>query len=105
MLQMGVNPAVISASCSTMILYTCFTSTASYATFGLLQWDYAFVCTFIGLFSSLIGQYAVAYLLNRYGRQSIIAFSVGCAVLFSAILMTAESLMSVKEGAVKMDSN
>jgi uncharacterized membrane protein YfcA len=99
MLQMGVNPVVGSATCATMILYTCFTATASFATFGLLQWDYALVCTLLGLLSSLIGQYAVAYLLNRYRRHSAIAFSVGCAVLFSAILMTVESLICMEKDA------
>jgi len=94
MLQMGVHPAVAAASTATMILFTCFTATTSFVVFGLLQWDYAVICTIVGFFTTLVGQYGLAYLMKRYQRNSYIAFSVGFVVLISAFLMTIQSIIS-----------
>lgn len=99
MLQMGVHPAVAAASTATMILFTCFTATTSFVVFGLLQWDYAFVCTIVGFITTLIGQYGLSYLMKKYQRNSYIAFSVGFVVLISAFLMTIQSLISMAESA------
>jgi uncharacterized membrane protein YfcA len=94
MLEMGVHPAVAAASTATMILFTCFTATTSFVVFGLLQWDYAAICTIVGFFTTLVGQYGLAYLMKRYQRNSYIAFSVGFVVLISAFLMTIQSIIS-----------
>jgi uncharacterized membrane protein YfcA len=94
MLQMGVHPAVAAASTATMILFTCFTATTSFVVFGLLQWDYAVLCTIVGFVTTLVGQYGLAYLMKKYQRNSYIAFSVGFVVLLSAFLMTIQSIIS-----------
>jgi uncharacterized membrane protein YfcA len=97
MLQMGVHPAVSSASSACMILFTSFTATTSFVVFGLLVWDYAFVCLTIGLVATFVGQIGLGYLMRRYQRNSYIAFSIGSVVLLSAMLMTIQSLVSMAE--------
>ena len=95
---MGVHPKVASASSACMILFTSFTATTSYIVFGLLIPEYALVCFIIGFLSTIVGQKLIFYLMNRYQRNSLIAFSVGFVVLLSAISMTAESILSGTAG-------
>ncbi len=99
MLAMGVHPAVSSASAACMILFTSFTATTSFLVFGLLIPDYSVICFIIGFVTTLIGQVAMGYLMKKAGgRNSYIAFSIGGAVLVSAILMTIQSLLSIAAG-------
>ena len=98
MLTMGVHPAVSSASSACMILFTSFTATTSFVVFGLLLWDYATVCLFIGFCATFVGQLGLSYLMKRYQRNSYIVFSIGSVVLLSALLMTIQSLISIAEG-------
>jgi len=98
MLAMGVHPKVSSASSATMIFFTSFTATTSFIVFGLLVPDYAFVCLFIGFTATYVGQIVLYYLMNKYQRNSYIAFSIGGVVLLSAFLMTIESMVSLAEG-------
>lgn len=98
MLAMGVHPKVSSASSATMIFFTSFTATTSFIVFGLLVPDYAFVCLFIGFTATYVGQIVLYYLMNKYKRNSYIAFSIGGVVLLSACLMTIQSMVSLAEG-------
>jgi uncharacterized membrane protein YfcA len=97
MLAMGVHPAVSSASSACMILFTSFTAATSFVVFGLLIWDYAFICLFIGFVATVAGQLCLSYLMKRAQRNSYIAFSIGGVVLLSALLMTIQSLVSLAE--------
>lgn len=98
MLAMGVHPAVSSASSACMILFTSFTATTSFVVFGLLVWDYAYVCMAIGFVATFAGQVGLSYLMRRAQRNSYIAFSIGAVVLLSAFLMTIQSLLSMAAG-------
>jgi len=98
MLAMGVHPKVSSASSACMILFTSFTATTSFMVFGLLIPDYAVVCLVIGFCATLLGQIGLFYLMQKYQRNSYIAFSIGGIVLLSAFLMTIQSLISLAEG-------
>jgi len=98
MLAMGVHPKVSSASSACMIFFTSFTATTSFIVFGLLVPDYAFVCLFIGFTATFVGQIVLFYLMNKYQRNSYIAFSIGGVVLLSACLMTIQSMVSLAEG-------
>jgi uncharacterized membrane protein YfcA len=97
MLAMGVHPKVSSASSAVMILFTSFTATSSFIAFGLLIYDYAFICLLVGYFATYVGQVALYYLMSKYERNSYIAFSIGGVVLLSALLMTVQSLVSLAE--------
>jgi len=98
MLAMGVHPKVSSASSACMIFFTSFTATTSFIVFGLLVPDYAFVSLFIGFTATYVGQIVLFYLMNKYQRNSYIAFSIGGVVLLSACLMTIQSMVSLAEG-------
>lgn len=98
MLAMGVHPAVSSASSACMILFTSFTATTSYVVFGLLVPDYAVVCLLIGFIATFGGQICLTYLMKKFQRNSLIAFSIGAVVLLSAFLMSIQSLLSMAAG-------
>jgi uncharacterized membrane protein YfcA len=99
MLAMGVHPAVSSATAACMILYTSFTATTSFIVFGRLVHDYAIPCFMLGIVATCVGQSAVAMVMRKCQRNSLIAFSIGSVVLLSAILMTAQSVLSMRSGA------
>ena len=98
MLAMGVHPAVSSASSACMILFTSFTATTSYVVFGLLIPDYAVICLLIGFIATFGGQICLTYLMKKFQRNSLIAFSIGAVVLLSAFLMSIQSLLSMAAG-------
>jgi len=98
MLAMGVHPKVSSASSACMILFTSFTATTSFMVFGLLIQDYAIVCLIVGFIATYLGQIILYYFMNKYQRNSYIAFSIGGVVLLSAFLMTIQSLVTIAEG-------
>lgn len=98
MLAMGVHPAVSSASSACMILFTSFTATTSFLVFGLLLPDYAFTCIALGFVATYAGQVGLTYLMNKAGRNSYIAFSIGVVVALSAVLMTIQSLLAMAAG-------
>jgi uncharacterized membrane protein YfcA len=97
MLAMGVHPKVSSASSACMILFTSFTATTSFVVFGLLDMDYAVICMTLGFVATLVGQIGLFYLMEKFQRNSYIAFSIGGIVLLSAVLMTIQSLISIAD--------
>lgn len=105
MLAMGVHPSVSSATTACMILYTSFTATSSFAVFGLLNYDYAAAYVTMGFTATLLGQLLMSYLLRRYQRHSLIAFSVGIVIAIATVCMTVESIVSLKTGGSQENRN
>ena len=97
MLAMGVHPKVSSATNAVMILFTSFPVTTSFIVFGLLDMEYAGVCLVLGFFATLVGQWGLFFLMQKYQRNSFIAFSIGGIVLLSAFLMTIQSLLAMAD--------
>jgi uncharacterized membrane protein YfcA len=97
MLAMGVHPKVSSASSACMILFTSFSATTSFLVFGLLDMEYGLICMILGFVATLAGQIGLFYLMEKFQRNSYIAFSIGGIVLLSAFLMTVQSLLSMSE--------
>jgi len=95
MIAMGVNPSVSSATTAVMILFTSFTATTSFVIFGLLDYSYAFFCITLGFFATLLGQWIMSFLLQKFKRQSFIVFVIGFVVAISCFLMTVESVLSL----------
>ena len=93
MLAMGVNAKVSSATSACMILFTSSTTTISFTVFGLLKYDYAMACLFIGFFFTLLVHILVGKKFTH--KDSYIAFSIGGVVLLSAILMGIQSIITV----------
>ena len=97
MLAMGVHPKVSSASSACMILFTSFSATTSFVVFGLLDMEYGLICMILGFVATLAGQIGLFYLMEKFQRNSYIAFSIGGIVLLSAFLMTVQSLLTMAE--------
>lgn len=96
MLALGVHPSVASATSACMIFFTSSTSTVSYAIFGNLIYDYAFMCFIMGLLSTFAGQTIMSELMRRYHqRHSYIAYSIAFVVGISTIAITIESVMAI----------
>ena len=93
MLAMGVNAKVSSATSACMILFTSSTTTISFTVFGLLQFDYAMACLFVGFFFTLLVHILIGKKFTH--KDSYIAFSIGGVVLLSAILMGIQSIITV----------
>jgi uncharacterized membrane protein YfcA len=95
---MGVHPSVASATSATMILFTSLTASTSYALFGILIWQYAWVCLIFGFLATFLGQILLSFLMKLHARNSYIAFCVGAVVLISALLMTVQSIIAIVSG-------
>jgi uncharacterized membrane protein YfcA len=97
MLAMGVHPKVLSATNAVMILFTSFPVMTSFIVFGFLDMEYAGVCLVLGFVATLVGQWGLFYLMQKYQRNSYIAFSIGGIELLSAFLMTIQSLLGMAD--------
>lgn len=95
MLQMGVHPMVASATVAVMIMFTSVAATTMFIAFGTLIWDYAWYFFILGLFTTVIGQFGVSYLVDKYKRYSYISISIGAVVALSTILMAVQSVFSL----------
>lgn len=78
-----------------MVLYTSFMAMVSFMVLGLLAQDYAGFCLAIGFASTIVGQTVMAILMERYKRNSYIAYSIGIVVGLSAIAMSIESVIAI----------
>ena len=63
--------------------------------FGLLIHDYASFCLIVGFFSTLVGQTVMTALMQRYQRNSYIAYSIGGVVALSAFAMGIASVLAL----------
>ena len=105
LLHLGTHPAVASSTSSAMVFMTSLVSSSTYFVFGLILTDFAIVGFFVGLVSSYIGQLlmirarqAQSASGKKFERNSYIAFVIGGIVMCSAILMTIQYVLSIREG-------
>jgi uncharacterized membrane protein YfcA len=98
MLEMGILPAVQSATTSFMILFTSSSTTLQFAINGQFpgtkQIDYALWFAFVGFLGGLTGQKVVALLVKRFKRESIIIFIMSATIGLSALAMGLVGLQS-----------
>lgn len=100
MLAMGVHPAVVTATSSTMVFFTAALSASSFAIFNLILWDYAAVCIVMGFFASLVGNGIMSKARHvndgpNFERNSIIAYWIGGVIMLSALMMTMEYVLHI----------
>ena len=95
MLQMGVHPLVASATCAVMIMFTSVAATTMFMAFGTLTWDYGLFLFVIGFITTVIGQFGVSYLVQKYQRVSLVSLSIGAVVAISTVLMGLQSIFSL----------
>ena len=102
MLTMGVHPNVVTATTSGLMFFSTSLSTASFAVFNLVLWDFAIVCFIIGFFASLVGN-AIIRRAKRGGqvnganfeRNSLVAYMIGGVIMLSALLMTMQYVLQI----------
>jgi uncharacterized membrane protein YfcA len=91
MLEMGILPEVSAATAAFMIFFTSLTATITYASFGLVKWDWAGLFFVLGFVFTSIGQEMVIHYIASTGRKSVIVFIIAIIVGLSAVLMGYES--------------
>ncbi|KAF4319565.1 hypothetical protein BBO99_00004644 [Phytophthora kernoviae] len=91
MLEMGILPAVQSATANFMVLFTSSSTTLQFAINGqfpgVLQYDYIAWFAFVGCLGGFCGQKVVAYLVKKYKRQSIMVYILAATIGLSAAAM------------------
>jgi len=97
MLEMGVPPAVSSATAAAMILYTSAAACLSYTIFGMLDMTYGpwFFC--LGFVFTALGQSVVGRWVKKSERQSPIIFSIGAVLALSSVLVSINGTVRVVE--------
>ena len=68
--------------------------------FGLLKVDYAACAFTLGVLSSIIGQYFIKAIMQRYKRNSAIIFLIGGVVAVSAVFMSVEGITKITEDGI-----
>jgi len=94
MLEMGVLPAVSSATAAFMILFTTASAASTYVVFGMLKYDYATPLFFVGFICTYLGQKVVDYLVKKYNNSSYIIFSIATVITLSCLLMGYQGIKS-----------
>ncbi|GAB4818572.1 hypothetical protein N2152v2_005618 [Parachlorella kessleri] len=98
MLELGVNPAVASATSATMILFTSAAASVASASFGAVQWDYAAALFSCALLSTAIGQLATKHLVRQLGgRSSVIVYAMAAVLGASAVVLGVQGGMVTSE--------
>lgn len=97
MLAMGVHPLVASGTTAVMIMFTSVAATTMFVAFGTMTWDYAIFLAIIGLFSTVVGQFGVSYLVDYYKRYSLVTLSIALVVGISTILLSIQSIFTLIE--------
>lgn len=105
MLEMGVHPAVSSATSACMILFTSFTACTSYWMFGLLEESYLPCMVTLGLCATLVGQLGINEVVKRTGRSSYIILSIGSVVGLSAVMMGAQTFFAMAMGKEEQEAS
>ncbi|KAJ4976051.1 hypothetical protein NE237_001157 [Protea cynaroides] len=95
LLQVGIPPEVTAATCSFMVLFSSSMSAVQYLLLGIKHIDAALIFTLICFVASLVGLVIVQTAIVRYGRASLIVFSVAIVMALSTILMTSFGAVDV----------
>ena len=51
----------------------------------------------LGLLATVVGQFGVSYLVQKYKRVSLVSLSIGAVVAISTVLMALQSVFSLIE--------
>ncbi|KAG4971587.1 hypothetical protein JHK82_037254 [Glycine max] len=95
LLQVGVTPEVTAATCSFMVLFSATMSGLQYLLLGMEHVQAALVLAIMCFVASLLGLLVVQRAIRKYGRASIIVFSVSIVMFISNVLMTSFGAIKV----------
>ncbi|KAL4201761.1 hypothetical protein AMTRI_Chr02g217710 [Amborella trichopoda] len=85
LLQIGISLQVTAATCSFMVLFSSSMLAVLYLLLGLQPLDHALCFAAMCFFSSLLGLLLVQSAIQKYGRVSLIIFSVGTGMAISTL--------------------
>merc|ERR1712039_796441 len=91
MVEMGVNPLVVAATASTMILFTTSAACASFQVFGLLEPSYGVVYFLLGFICTAIGQESISAWMKAARRQSPPVVSIGLVMALSTVMVVLQA--------------
>lgn len=91
MLEMGIIPAVASATAAAMILFTAAAASISFIVFGLVHPTYGVLFFTLGLSCTALGQCLVGA-CARHDRPSHIVLSIGFVILLSSLLIAVDTV-------------
>ncbi|XP_058771672.1 sulfite exporter TauE/SafE family protein 5-like [Vicia villosa] len=97
LLQVGIAPEVTAATCSFMVFFSSTMSALQYLLLGMEHVETALILAIMCFFASLIGLLVVQKVIGKYGRPSIIVFSVSIVMSLSVVLMTSFGAIKVWE--------
>ncbi|MCO5556891.1 hypothetical protein L7F22_010445 [Adiantum nelumboides] len=102
LLETGMHPQVTAATCSFMVFFSSSLSVIQFWLLGRIPEKYALTSSAISLVFSFIGLQLVHTIIVKYGRVSLIVFSVSIVMGISAALMaffgTWEVLDQIEQG-------
>ncbi|CAK8530409.1 unnamed protein product [Lathyrus sativus] len=97
LLQVGIAPEVTAATCSFMVFFSSTMSALQYLLLGMEHVETALILAVMCFVASLIGLLVVQKVIGKYGRPSIIVFSVSIVMSLSVVLMTSFGAIKVWE--------
>ncbi|WVY92970.1 hypothetical protein V8G54_032058 [Vigna mungo] len=95
LLQVGIKPEITAATCSFMVLFSATMSALQYLLLGMEHVEAALILAIMCFVASLLGLLVVQRAIRKYGRASIIVFSVSIVMFVSNVLMTSFGAIKV----------
>ncbi|MED6144367.1 hypothetical protein PIB30_015150 [Stylosanthes scabra] len=95
LIQVGVAPEVTAATCSFMVFFSSTMSALQYVMLGMENIETAVILAIICFIASLLGLLVVHRAIKKYGRPSLIVFSVSIVMALSIVLMTSFGAMDI----------
>ncbi|XP_034891516.1 sulfite exporter TauE/SafE family protein 5 [Populus alba] len=95
LLQVGIAPEITAATCSFMVFFSSSMSALQYLLLGMEHVDTAIILSVICFVASLLGLLVVQRAIVKYGRASMIVFSVSTVMALSTVLMTSFGALNV----------
>ncbi|GAU34494.1 hypothetical protein TSUD_388060, partial [Trifolium subterraneum] len=90
-------PEVTAATCSFMVFFSSTMSALQYLLLGMEHVETALILGTMCFIASLLGLLVVQKVIGKYGRPSIIVFSVSIVMSLSIVLMTSFGAIKVWE--------
>ncbi|KAJ9690128.1 hypothetical protein PVL29_012667 [Vitis rotundifolia] len=95
LLHIGIPPEVTAATCSMMVFFSSTMSSFQYLLIGMEHKEVALIFAIICFFASILGVVVVQRAIEKYGRASLIVFSVSTVMALSTVLLTSFGAIDV----------
>lgn len=86
-LELGIDPQVASSTGMYLVMLTSLTNTILYAVQGHLKWDWGVWLAAFTIIGSIVGLKAIAGVIKKTGRSSILVFVLGFVLVLSALVI------------------